>query len=128
VLLPFGFAVADWDRATAHGRACQVLDEVGLGDRLDAHPRELSGGEMQRVALARALLRTPPVVICDELTGNLDELTGSLVLEVLQRHREDHRATLVLATHDNAVIAGADRVLCLEEGRLRPAIGEGREP
>jgi len=128
VLLPYQFAVGGWERDAARERACRVLDEVGLGDRLEARPAELSGGEMQRVALARALLREPPLVICDELTGNLDEETGALILGVLERYRKGTGATMVVATHDPAVIGGADRALVLEDGLLRPASGAGPEP
>jgi ABC-type lipoprotein export system ATPase subunit len=128
VLLPFQFAVSPWDREGARSRACQVLEAVGLGDRLGARPAELSGGEMQRVALARALLRRPSLVICDELTGNLDDRTGAAILEVLQGYRDETGATLVVATHDPAVIDAADRVLCLEEGRLRAADEAGSTP
>jgi putative ABC transport system ATP-binding protein len=104
--------------AQAATRAAQLLDWVQLGQRLHARPGELSGGEMQRVALARALANDPAVVLADEPTGNLDSHSGSLVLELLQRSCQEMGKTLVLATHDQAVVQRADRMVTLQDGKL----------
>jgi putative ABC transport system ATP-binding protein len=100
------------------GRAARELQAVGLGDRLGHYPTQLSGGEQQRVALARALAPDPAILVADEPTGNLDETTGSHIIELLFRGKEQHRTTLVLVTHDAALAARCDRVLHMHSGRL----------
>jgi putative ABC transport system ATP-binding protein len=99
-------------------RARELLDALGLGDRLDHRPAELSGGEQQRVAIARALINQPAVVLADEPTGNLDMASGEQVLEALQRMRDETGTTLVLVTHNANVAARADRTLHLQDGRI----------
>jgi putative ABC transport system ATP-binding protein len=107
-------------------RAHELLDLVGLGNRADHLPSELSGGQMQRVAVARALLMDPPLILADEPTGNLDSATGAAVLDLLRdvAHDGDHRAVLMV-THDADAAATTDRVLTLHDGRIaadvRPA-------
>jgi putative ABC transport system ATP-binding protein len=95
-----------------------LLDEVGLGDRADAFPERLSGGEQQRVAVARALVHDPDLVLADEPTGNLDLDTGRLVVELLDRMTRQAGKTLIMATHAPEVIGLADRVLRLQDGHL----------
>lgn len=98
--------------------AAAALDLVGLADRADHFPAQLSGGEQQRVAVARAIVKRPEVLLCDEPTGALDVTTGVVVLEALQRVSAEIGATTVLITH-NASIAGiADRVLTMSDGRI----------
>ena len=97
-------------------RARSLLDEVGLGDRFDHYPVQLSGGEQQRVALARAFIAKPPLILADEPTGNLDTKNGDHVLEMLQSLNRREGATLVLVTHDDALAAQADRVITLSDG------------
>jgi putative ABC transport system ATP-binding protein len=99
-------------------RAAQLLDWVNLGHRLSSRPSELSGGEMQRVALARALANDPAIVLADEPTGNLDSHSGSLVLDLLYRSCKDMGKTLLLATHDRAVVDCADRIIELQDGAV----------
>jgi len=99
-------------------RAAELLTWVQLDRRLLSRPSELSGGEMQRVALARALANDPSIVLADEPTGNLDSHSGALVLELLYRSCKDMGKTLVLATHDQAVVQRADRVVALHDGAL----------
>jgi putative ABC transport system ATP-binding protein len=99
-------------------RAAELLGWVNLRHRLTSRPAELSGGEMQRVALARALANDPPIVLADEPTGNLDSHSGALVLDLLYRSCKDMRKTLILATHDRAVVDRADRIVELQDGAV----------
>jgi ABC-type lipoprotein export system ATPase subunit len=105
----------------ARNRAQELLERVGLGDRLEHRPPELSGGEQQRVAIARALVNKPGLILADEPTGNLDSRTGESILELLRELRAELRATLVIATHDAHVASCSPRVLELVDGRLNHA-------
>jgi len=96
----------------------QLLTRVGLADRLDHYPVQLSGGEQQRVALARAFITRPPILLADEPTGNLDGKTGEQVLELLLELNRREGATLVMVTHDAALAAHADRVITLRDGLM----------
>jgi putative ABC transport system ATP-binding protein len=99
-------------------RARELLDRVGLKDRFDHYPVQLSGGEQQRVALARAFALRPPILLADEPTGNLDSATGAVVLElILTLHREEN-ATMVLVTHEQSLAACADRRIILRDGQV----------
>ena len=101
----------------------EALRWVGLGERLDHFPSQLSGGEQQRVAIARAIAKRPDVLLCDEPTGALDYETGKLVLEVIARINLELGTTAMVITHNAAIAAIADRMLRLGDGRL---IGEER--
>lgn len=101
-------------------RVMDVLGAVGLGDRADSWPRELSGGELQRVAVARALVHRPAVLLADEPTGNLDPDTAGQVLDLLVREIRARGAGGVLVTHSTLAARSADRVLRLAGGRLAP--------
>jgi putative ABC transport system ATP-binding protein len=104
--------------ASVRRRAEEILGRIGLGDRASARPGELSGGERQRLALGRALFHRPPLLLCDEPTGNLDRKTGGEVVALMREiHRDDH-PTVVVATHDDAIAEAADRVLELDDGAL----------
>ena len=104
-------------RADRHIRAREVLEQVGLGDKLKNRPNQLSGGQQQRVSIARALVRNPPVILADEPTGALDSHTGREVLGLLQQlHKQGH--TVVLITHDNSIAVQADRIIRLEDGQV----------
>ena len=100
----------------ALSRARALLADVGLGDRCDHYPVQLSGGEQQRVALARAFIGKPPILMADEPTGNLDSTTGKQVLELLLSLNRREGATLVLVTHDQELASFADRRLTLRDG------------
>ena len=120
VLLPLELAGAS--TAASRRRAEDVLEKVGLGDRLDSFPDRLSGGEQQRVAIARALAHDPLFVLADEPTGNLDYETGQQVLSLLDDLVRETGTTLFIATHDREALDRADRVLHLQGGVLHEEI------
>ena len=105
-------------RRDAFRRAEQELGAVGLGDRLEHYPAQLSGGEQQRTALARALAPDPAILVADEPTGNLDEATGRAVMDLIFATRRERGATLVLVTHDLQLAARCDRTIRLRSGRI----------
>jgi len=106
------------DIAVAPMPAHEALDWVGLGERLDHFPSQLSGGEQQRVAIARAIAKRPQVLLCDEPTGALDYETGKLVLEVIAKINAELGTTAMVITHNAAISGMADRVLRLGNGRI----------
>lgn len=105
-------------RSRHDNRAKNILDAVGLSDKFDRFPEQLSGGEQQRVAIARALVKEPPLILADEPTGNLDPITGKLILKLLINQAKDTGATLIIVTHNPEVGALTDRSLSLVEGKL----------
>ena len=102
----------------AFDRAADELRSVGLSHRLDHYPAQMSGGEQQRVALARAAAPRPRILLADEPTGNLDETTGSAIIDLLFDLRDRHGATLVLVTHSHSLARKCDRVIRLRDGRI----------
>ncbi len=116
VLLPYELNDdrGGWKAGVARARA--LLDSVGLRERMEHYPVQLSGGEQQRVALARAFLLRPPIVLADEPTGNLDSVNGEHVLQLLLRLNREEGTTLVLVTHDPALAAHAGRRITLRDG------------
>jgi putative ABC transport system ATP-binding protein len=111
--LPTGITDAQRTRAEA------LLGEVGLADRLDHRPYQLSGGEQQRVAIARALIKDPVLVLADEPTGELDSKTGDEIYRILRRLQDLRQTTLVVVTHDRRFITPHDLVLEIQDGRLK---------
>jgi len=107
-------------QSNSRSRAMTMLDKVGLSDRGDHYPAQLSGGEQQRVAIARALVHEPELIVADEPTGNLDEKTGELIMQLLFDLNRDSGSTLLLVTHDNDLAARCDRTLRLHDGKLDP--------
>lgn len=104
-------------RSERHRRAKEMLERVGLGDRLHHQPNELSGGQRQRVAIARALVNSPSLLLADEPTGNLDSRTGEEIMELFdQLNREGH--TIVLVTHEEDIAAHARRIVRLRDGQI----------
>ena len=99
--------------------AAEVLTQVGLGERMDNFPAQLSGGEQQRVAIARALAKNPKLLLCDEPTGALDYNTGKEVLKLLQDQSRQKGMTVVIITHNSALTAMADRVIRVKSGEIR---------
>jgi len=116
VALPLIFSgIAERDRLI---RARDLLAQVGLGDRIDHRPTQLSGGEQQRVAIARALVGRPAIILADEPTGNLDSATGQEIMALLRRLNQDQGVTLLLVTHDPEAAAFAGRVIRMRDGRI----------
>jgi len=107
-------------------RVAELLTAVGLADRADSLPRELSGGELQRVAVARALVHRPLLILADEPTGNLDAETAAMLMKLLVTQIRGRGAAGVLVTHSAAAAALADRVLVLSQGRLHPQSAAAR--
>ncbi len=117
VCLPARMARTDAALAEARGR--RLLKRVGLGERMDHRPNELSGGEQQRVAIARALINEPDLILADEPTGNLDSHTGEEIIELLCALRAERQTTLIIATHGAQAAARAPRVIELVDGQVR---------
>ena len=109
--------------------AVQVLKEVGLGDRLDNFPAQLSGGEQQRVSIARALAKNPKLLLCDEPTGALDYQTGKAILKLLQDTCRQKKMTVIVITHNSALTPMADRVIKIKNGKVsKMYLNENPEP
>jgi putative ABC transport system ATP-binding protein len=118
VLLPYELNDSSGGRQAGLARARQLLTSVGLAERLDHYPVQLSGGEQQRVALARAFMLRPPIVLADEPTGNLDSRNGQHVLDLLLELNRSEGTTLVLVTHDPMLAAQAGRRILLRDGAI----------
>jgi putative ABC transport system ATP-binding protein len=105
---------------TAKPDAIRLLDRVGLSNRAEHRPAELSGGQMQRVAVARALMMDPPLILADEPTGNLDSATGASILELLSEvaHEDGRGRSVVMVTHNSDAAAATDRMILLQDGRI----------
>lgn len=116
VCLPARMARVPSAKAAVRGR--ELLDRVGLKDRMEHKPYELSGGEQQRVAIARALINAPELILADEPTGNLDSHTGEEIVNLLLSIRDESNTTLVMATHDSRLAARAARVVRVVDGKV----------
>ena len=129
VELPMLYAGMDGRRRTR--RAKELLELVGMGDRMEHLPFELSGGQKQRVAIARALANDPAMILADEPTGALDSSTGRMVMDLFHKvHREDGK-TIVLITHNNELAAETDRIVTIRDGSIisdQPGRGKAAEP
>lgn len=111
--------LAGWSDAARNEKLTgQLIDEVGLSEREDHLPSQLSGGEQQRVAIARALANDPQLILADEPTGNLDTRTGSEIIGLLQGLKKDRGKTVIIATHDDRIVQMADAVWRMEKGKL----------
>jgi len=105
-------------RTVATDRAKELLERVGLADRVDHLPSELSGGEQQRVAIARALINNPTILFADEPTGNLDSQTGETIIQLLLGLTKDEKRTLIVVTHDPELAKRGDRIVRIEDGKI----------
>jgi ABC-type lipoprotein export system ATPase subunit len=117
VMMPLTYAADPVPDREAKRRAKELLERVGLGDRLDHYPSQLSGGQQQRVAIARSLVNNPPLLLADEPTGNLDSRTGEEVLQMFQ-HLNDGGLTIILVTHDVHVTNHAKRTIRIRDGLI----------
>ncbi len=115
----FALALLDGNTRSLEKKAQELLEMVGLSDRADHFPSQLSGGEQQRIAIARSLANRPPLMLCDEPTGNLDVETGRSVLQVMRDLNRQERTTMVLVTHNTAIAPMADRVVWLHSGTIK---------
>ena len=115
VTMPFLYAPAA--PANIHKKTVQAIESVGLADRMQHHPHELSGGEMQRVAIARAIVNQPKIILADEPTGNLDSATGTAIMKLL-KNLNRNGTTLILVTHDHEIAAWAGRTMTLRDGQF----------
>lgn len=114
----FPMAFAGVPRETRRKRALEFLERVGLRERINHKPTELSGGEQQRVAIARALVNNPSVVLCDEVTGNVDTKTGEDILRILRKLNKEQQQTFVIVTHDPKVAYSTDRIAYMQDGKI----------
>ncbi len=113
-------ALISWPgrRNRCRKQATEILEKLGLSDRLKHRPRELSGGDRQRVAIARALVNSPKLLLADEPTGNLDSKTGKQIMKLIKQLNSDSGQTIIMVTHDMAIAEQADQVLHMRDGRL----------
>jgi len=118
VALALEIAAPELPMSEVRARAAEALSAVGLGQRLDHRPTALSGGEQQRVGLARAMVANPPLLLADEPTGNLDQATGAVVVDLMFDLARKNGTAVVLITHDPALAARADKVFTMTQGEL----------
>jgi putative ABC transport system ATP-binding protein len=111
----------------ARKKSAELLARVGLGDKLKTHPSELSGGQKQRVAIARALAGDPHIILADEPTAALDSTSGQLIMDLLQELAHEQNRAIVVVTHDNRIFDYADRIVEIEDGRIREDGEKGRK-
>ena len=116
VMLPITFSGVD--DATARARAIEVLEFVELGHRLDHTPGQLSGGQQQRVAIARALANKPTILLADEPTANLDQVTGAKIIQIFKELSVKFGVTIISATHDHRMLAISDRIVWIKQGQV----------
>jgi len=117
VVMPLNYT-AELNDHQARQRAKEVLERVGLADRMDHHPSQLSGGQQQRVAIARSLVNNPPLLLADEPTGNLDSRTSEDILKMFQKLNQEENITIILVTHDHEVAHHAKRQILMRDGLI----------
>ncbi|MGC9453268.1 MAG: ABC transporter ATP-binding protein [Phycisphaerae bacterium] len=117
VLLPMLFAGVPRD--DAQDRAVEILERVGLGDRILHTPKELSGGQQQRVAIARAFANTPAIILADEPTANLDVTTGEQIIHLMKEMNREMGVTVICSTHDHKMLDVSDRIVWMEDGEIK---------
>jgi len=125
VILPLEYTVEHLPDREARQRAVDILNRVGLGDRFEHEPSQLSGGEQQRVAIARALINRPSILFADEPTGNLDSHTSEEVLRMFQQLNKDDGITVILVTHDANIAHHAKRIIHISDGVIENEVMSG---
>ena len=110
--------IAGWNRRRAVARAGEVLDQVGLGDKVNSRPNQLSGGQQQRVAIARALVHEPKLLVCDEPTAALDAQSGQTVMELIREVAVQPDRSVIVVTHDSRIYRFGDRMVLMSDGRV----------
>src|SRR5262245_3674021 len=129
VMMPLSYTATNLSDREGRKRASEVLERVGLGNRMDHHPSQMSGGQQQRVAIARALVNRPPLLFADEPTGNLDSRTSVEILRMFQQLNFEEGITIILVTHDATVASHAKRVIRMRDGLIEEGAFEaGHEP
>lgn len=118
VMMPLAYTAGHLSEREGRKRATELLERVGLGERLHHEPSQLSGGQQQRVAIARSLVNRPPLLFADEPTGNLDSKTSQEILEMFQRLNREEGITIILVTHDAGVAGHARRVIRMRDGLI----------
>lgn len=116
VMLPVVFSETAEQKKEAEAK--QILDYLGLAERINHRPSEMSGGEQQRVAIARALINNPELIVADEPTGNIDSKTGELIMGILSELNKKHGKTIIIVTHDVSLATYADKVINIKDGRI----------
>ncbi len=109
-------------------RSAQILEQVGLAERINYYPSDLSGGQKQRVAIARALVSRPKIILADEPTAALDSKSGREVVELMQKLAKEQGCTILMVTHDNRILDIADRIIHMEDGQLQTPISRDPSP
>ena len=117
--MPYIWTGEHYSRDFMDKRARTVIEMVGMSERIDFFPEEISGGEKQRISIARALVRKPKLLLLDEPTGNLDVKTGKAILALFQRIAKKQGVTIIMVTHDTEAAKLSDRILLLKKGSLR---------
>ena len=115
-------------RKEAIAKSIELLNNVGLGDKIEKFPRELSGGQQQRIAIARGCVHNPKIIVCDEPTSALDAETGQLVMDVLRKNVLESNRALIVVTHDSRIFEHADRIVKVEDGTIRQEPSNGKKP
>jgi len=123
VLMPLTYTKENLSEHQMGQRATELLQKVGLGDRTDHQPSQLSGGEQQRVAIARSLVNHPRVLLADEPTGNLDSRTSEEILQMFQQLNSAEGITIILVTHDPSVAQHAQRIIRIKDGLIESGTG-----
>jgi ABC-type lipoprotein export system ATPase subunit len=124
VMMPLTYTAGHLTDRQARERAIEMLQQVGLGDRMDHHPSQLSGGQQQRVAIARSLVNNPPLLLADEPTGNLDSKTSEDTLRMFQKLNAEKGITIILVTHDHEVAAHASRQIVMKDGLIESTVSD----
>jgi putative ABC transport system ATP-binding protein len=120
--------IAGWNRRKAIAKASELLDTLGLGNRMKSYPSQLSGGQQQRVAIARALVHDPKLLVCDEPTAALDGASGRNVMQLVKQIAVQKNRAVIVVTHDSRVYDFGDKIVSMADGRVKEVLGKGERP